>query len=208
VTSTPQGVLPLKVVDGRRLEKGFRDVLDPDGLMADLAGRAQRLPRWFYEVPSWEFSVETALTPHFDLWEFIHTDVREAEILRSFPRYVPCAITILALCLERYRDAVGTYVHISANGGYRSPRHALARFATPHCWGTAVNIYRIGDSFLDNEQAITRYAGVARDVLTGAYVKPYEEADDHLHIDLGYVLCTPRDAEVESYNPKLDWEPL
>jgi hypothetical protein len=208
MTATRNGVLPLRVVDGRRLAKDYRDVLDPDGVMADAAGRAQRLPRWFYEVPSWECSLETALTPHFDLWEFLHTDVREAEILRSFPRYVPCAVTILALCLERYRDAVGTYVHIAANGGYRSPRHAMAKFATPHCWGTAVNIYRIGDSFLDNEQSILRFGGVAREVLPGAWIKPYEEADDHLHIDLGYVLCTPRDAEVESYNPKLEWEPL
>ena len=61
-------------------------------------------------------------------------------------------------------EAVGTFVHVSANGGYRSPSHALTRNASTHCWGTAVNIYRIGDTFLDDRASIERYAGVAREV--------------------------------------------
>ena len=85
------------------------------------------------------------LTPNFGLWEFIDVDVREAEPLRRFPRYVPCAVTLLARALERFRDHVGTFVHVAANGGYRSPAHALTAHASPHCWGTAANIYRIGD---------------------------------------------------------------
>lgn len=142
--------------------------------------------------------MQIQLSPNFALWEFIQTDVREAAPLRAFPRYVPCAITMLALCLERFRDAAGTFVHIAANGGYRSPRHALSGNATPHCWGTAVNIYRIGDVYLDNREAIERYASLARQELTGAWTRPFGshrgQTDDHLHIDFGFVVSTPRNA--------------
>ena len=138
------------------------------------------------------------LSPSFALWEFIQTDVREAAPLRTFPRYVPCAITMTALCLERFREAADTYVHISANGGYRSPRHTLNGNATPHSWGTAVNIYRIGDVYLDDREAIERYGALARQTLPAAWTRPFGddrgETDDHLHIDFGFVLSTPRGA--------------
>ena len=39
--------------------------------------------------------MNTQLSPSFALWEFIQTDVREAAPLRGFPRYVPCAITMI-----------------------------------------------------------------------------------------------------------------
>jgi hypothetical protein len=52
-------------------------------------------------------------------------DVREVEAMRTFPRYVPCAVALLATALEVFRAEVGTFVHIAANGGYRSPGHAL-----------------------------------------------------------------------------------
>lgn len=136
------------------------------------------------------------LAPSFGLWEFIQTDVREANPLRQFPRYVPCAITLLAMALERFRDAAGTFVHIAANGGYRSPRHALSGNASPHCWGTAVNVYRVGDVFLDSRESIERFAALARQTIPGAWTRSYGpnwgETDDHLHIDLGYVLSMPR----------------
>jgi len=139
-----------------------------------------------------------ALSPSFSLWEFIQTDVRETPALRGFPRYVPCAITMLALCLERFRQVVGTFVHIAANGGYRSPRHALNVHATPHSWATAVNIYRIGDVDLDHREAIERFAALARQTLPGAWTRPYGtdpgQTDDHLHIDFGYVLSMPHGA--------------
>ncbi len=135
------------------------------------------------------------LSPNFALWEFIQTDIREAAPLRSFPRYVPCAITMLAQCVDRFREACGTFVHIAANGGYRSPRHALSANATPHSWGTAVNIYRIGDVFLDDRESIERYGALARQTLPGAWTRPFGpdrgQTDDHLHIDLGYVLSLP-----------------
>ncbi len=205
------GGLPLRVVDGRRLSKDYRDLLNPDGLMCDAQGRARRLPRYFYEIPSWEAARETRLAPHFYLWEFIHTDVREAPPLRTFPRYVPCAVTLLALCLEQFREAVGTYVHIAANGGYRSPWHRVNRHASTHAWGTAVNIYRIGDTFLDTREAVDRHAEIARAAIPGVWARPYghgaELADDHLHLDLGYVVAEPRDVPGDTFNPKLDGEP-
>ena len=187
---------PLRVVDGLRLEKALRDALLPGRTVLDDAGHERKLPRYFYEVPTWTAAMELRLSPSFTLSEFIQTDVREAAPLRSFPRYVPCAITLTALCLERFREAVGTYVHIAANGGYRSPRHALSGSATPHSWGTAVNIYRIGSVYLDDREAIERYAALARQELPGVWTRPYGmhpgETDDHLHLDFGFVIAAPR----------------
>lgn len=189
---------PLRVVDGLRLDKPLRDALLPGRILHDDTGATRRLPRYFYEIPSWEHAMRIQLSPNFALWEFIQTDVREAAVLRGFPRYVPCALTMLALCLERFREAVGEFVHIAANGGYRSPRHALNSNATPHSWGTAVNVYRIGDVLLDDREAIDRYAAMARQTLTGAWTRPFGtargETDDHLHIDFGYVVSVPHDA--------------
>src|SRR5688572_15363334 len=112
-------LFPLRVVDATTLDEQYRNVLRPGEVMRDAGGHPRELPRYFYEVPSWEVAMETNLSANFMLWEFIQVDVREAEPLRLFPRYVPCAITLLAICLERFRESVGTYVHIAANGGYR-----------------------------------------------------------------------------------------
>ncbi len=189
---------PLAIVDGIRLEKSIRDALLPGRIVHDASGRARRLPRYFYEIPSWDQAMSLQLSPNFSLWEFIQTDVREAAALRTFPRYVPCAITLLAASLERFREAVGSFVHIAANGGYRSPQHALSMNATPHCWGTAVNIYRVGDVYLDDRESIERYAAVARQALPGVWTRPFGtgrgQTDDHLHLDLGFVLSMPRGA--------------
>jgi len=187
---------PLEVVDGLRLDKALRDALMPGRIVCDDAGNRRRLPRYFYEIPTWEHAMAIQLSPNFALWEFIQTDVREAAPLRTFPRYVPCAITMTALCLERFRDACDSFVHIAANGGYRSPRHSLNGNATPHNWGTAVNIYRIGDVYLDDREAIERYGALARQTLPSAWTRPFGEnrgeTDDHLHIDFGFVLSMPR----------------
>jgi len=186
---------PLRIVDGLRLDKALRDALMPDRIVFDDAGRDHRLPRFFYEITSWDQAMSTQLSPNFALWEFIQTDVREAAALRAFPRYVPCAVTVTAMCLERFRDALGTFIHIAANGGYRSPRHSLNSNATTHSWGTAVNIYRIGDVFLDDRESIERYAALARQALPAVWTRPFGfnrgETDDHLHIDFGYLLSMP-----------------
>lgn len=204
--------IPLRIVDGRRLEKRFRDVLRPGGVLCDAQGQAHQLPRYFYEIPSWDTALDTRLSENFGLWEFIHTDVHEAEPLRTFPRYVPCAITLMALGLEHFRGAARNFVHIAANGGYRSPGHKLTVHATPHAWATAVNIYRIGDTMLDDREALEYYAALAYKSMPGVYVRPFGnrpgETDDHLHLDFGYVIAVPRGAPFETYNPKLDVEPL
>jgi hypothetical protein len=199
---TDSGALPLPVVDGLQLGEKQRRALCPDSVLTDDAGRARRLPRFFYEVDSWQTAQGIQLTENFALWEFLTVDVREAEPLRTFPRYVPCAVTVLAAHLQLFRDAVDTFIHIAANGGYRSPRHALTNAASTHCWGTAVNIYRIGDDYLDAADKIERYARLAEKKIPGCWIRPYGNekgfADDHLHLDLGYMLLVPREAPSEN----------
>ena len=207
----PTGI-PLRIVDARRLDRAMRDVLQPGGTLSDRHGRAHVLPRYFYEVPSWDIAHELQLTRHFTLSEFIQNDLHEAAPLRGFPRYVPCAVTLMAMALEHFRNAVGDYVHIAANGGYRSPAHALSTLATPHSWATAVNLYKIGDRLLDDRETLERYAEIAVQSMPGVYVRPFGTTlgftDDHLHLDLGYVVTVPRGAPLDSYNPKIGTEPL
>ena len=201
-TEAMSSTFPLRLIDGQRLEQRYRDVLLPGGTLRDHSGRARELPRWFYEVSSWEQARETHLSRHFTVSEFIHTDVREAPPLRVFPRYIPCATLLLAFALEQLREAVGTYVFIGANGGYCSPRHRGTGGASPHCWGTAANVYRIGDTYLDSPDTIRRYAALAREVIPTVWTRPLGDeralTDDHLHLDLGYVVSEPREALGES----------
>ena len=187
--------MPLPVVLAEALPREVRQVLRPGETLRDRSGAARVLPSAFLRVDSWNQARETLLTPHFSLWELIGVDVREAALARAFPRYVPCALVLLAAGLELFRLEVGTLVHVAANGGYRSPGHALTRHASRHCWGTAANIYRIGDTYLDNREEIEKYAAIARRVIPGAWVRPFGpgdgEADDHLHIDIGYTVLDP-----------------
>jgi hypothetical protein len=196
-----QPSLSLRLVDAMELGEPVRKALRPGGFMRDRQGRARRLPRYFYEVPSWDTALETELTPHFGLWELLDVDFREAEAMRTFPRYVPCAIVLLATHLEVLREKVGTVVRVAANGGYRSPAHAQSRTATPHCWGTAANIYRIGDEMMDSQEKIEKYSRLARDVLPGIWSRPFGSgpgfAFDHVHLDLGYATVVPHDAPSE-----------
>lgn len=194
-----RGTHPLRVVDGLELDPERRDVLRPGELMRDRAGRLRRLPRWFLEVPSWEAALETDLSPHFKVWEFLNVDVREHQLQRmEWPRHLPLAVGVLAAMLEVMRESVGTYVHIAANGGYRSPAHRLSTHAGPHLWGTAANIYRIGDDWLDDERTITRYSRLARSLSPALWARAYGhgvgQTDDHLHLDVGFAVVTPHEA--------------
>lgn len=188
-------MLPLPLVLADDLPREVRQVLRPGETLQDISGAARVLPSSFLRVDSWNLALETRLTAHFMLSELIGVDVREAPPLRAFPRYVPCALLLLAAALELLRLEVGTYVHVAANGGYRSPGHALSRHASRHCWGTAANIYRIGDTYLDSREEIEKYAAIARRVIPGVWVRPFGqedgEADDHLHVDIGYTLFDP-----------------
>jgi hypothetical protein len=191
--------LPLPLVRADDLSPELRKLLRPGETLRDRSGTARVLPSSFLRVASWNQALETDLTAHFKAWELIGVDVREAPLARSFPRYVPCALLLLAAALELFRLEVGTYVHVAANGGYRSPGHALSRHASRHCWGTAANIYRIGDTYLDTREEIEKYAEIARRVIPGVWVRPFGpedgQADDHLHIDLGYTVFDPVDAQ-------------
>jgi hypothetical protein len=191
----------LPIVDALELDETRRRILRPGEMMRDRSGRVRRLPRYFYEVDSWQTAVQLQLSEHFTLSEFLGVDVREAQPLRLFPRYVPCAVTLLAASLELVRHSVGTLIYIAANGGYRSPGHRLTDHASTHCWGIAANVYRVGDEYLDSQDRIERFARVITHVLPSAWVRPYghgkAEADDHVHVDMGYTVTTPRNASSE-----------
>src|SRR5881394_2860152 len=143
----------IKIVDAFDLEDELRSLLKPGEMVRDADNRRHRLPRYFYEVPSREAATEIRLTPHFGLNEFILVDLKETPRLQEFPRYIPCAVRVLAFYLEHFRAAAGASVHIAVNGGYRSPTHKLVHGATPHMWGTAADIYRIGGTILKTKEA-------------------------------------------------------
>ena len=191
----------LKIVDGLELSAEHREALRPGERVRIRGGDEVRLPRYFYEIPSWDAALEIELAPHFGAFEFLDVDVREAEPLRTFPRYLPCAVTTFAASLERFRDAAGGTVRIAANGGYRSPGHELSAATSPHLWGAAADIYRIGGEYLESTDRIDRYAEVARRTIPGVWVREAGDgpglAFDHLHLDLGYLSMVPRRLEQE-----------
>ncbi|HEV7867977.1 MAG TPA: hypothetical protein VGO90_09865 [Chthoniobacteraceae bacterium] len=192
--------LALKVVDGVKLDEERRALLRPGDTVHDARGRARVLPRFFYEIDSWDQAKRTFLSPHFRLSELISVDCREAALLlETFPHYVPCAISILSRYLEAFRQKADAPVFVSANGGYRSPAHALSQVASPHLWATAANVYRVGDTFLDDPASIEKYGRMAEGVAPEIFAKPYghgeHETDDHVHLDIGYVTYVPHQAE-------------
>jgi hypothetical protein len=192
---------PLPIVDGFELDAPVRSLLMPGAFVRDSHARLRRLPRFFYAVESWQVALAARMTPHFALWEFMDVDLYEPAPLRRFPRYVPCAVTTLAATLQVLRDQIGAPVHIAANGGYRSPSHGKSLPGSPHAWGVAANIYRIGDDYLDEREIIERYASLATGLLPAVRTRPYGPGpgcvDDHVHLDLGYVTAVPADAPSE-----------
>lgn len=188
----------LKVVDAFDLDDELRSALKPGEMVRDAQGRRHRLPRYFYEIPSHEVAMSTRLTSHFSLNEFILTDLKEAPRLQNYPRYIPCAVRLLAFYLEQFRAAAGASVHIAVNGGYRSPSHKLSQNASAHMWGTAADIFRIGSTILKTREAIDKYNEIAEDLSEEITILPYghvtgKNADDHVHLDLGYVTLVPRE---------------
>lgn len=191
---------PLKVIDGLALPAAHRELLRPGAARQDSAGRTHFLPRFFYEIESWEQARARRLAANFTVAELMTVDCREADLLlNTLPHYVPCAVAVLGRFLQDFRERVESPVFIATNGGYRSPAHAHFRPASPHLWAAAANIYRIGDTFLDDEKSIEKYARIAESIAPGVYVKSFghgpNESDDHLHLDLGYVTAVPRDCD-------------
>jgi len=188
----------IKIVDAFDLDDELRSLLKPGEMVRDADNRRHRLPRYFYEVPSREAAMTIRLTPHFGINEFVLVDLKEAARLQEFPRYIPCAVRVLAFYLEQFRAAAGASVHIAVNGGYRSPAHKMSHSATPHMWGTAADIYRIGTTILKSQEAIDKYNDLAEQLTDDITTYPYghvtgSTADDHLHLDLGYITVVPRE---------------
>jgi hypothetical protein len=188
----------LHAIDGAVLSEQYHTLLRPGESETDVLGNGHHLPRFFYEVGSWQEAQELRLAPHFTLAELMLVDCREARLLLSqFPHYVPCAVVLLARFLEDFRREVDGPVFVSANGAYRSPAHQIGGAKSIHAWGTAANIYRIGDTYLDNARAIERYGSIAASLSPAVLVRPFGtepgRTDDHLHIDLGFASLTPRE---------------
>ena len=193
----------LRPIDGLRLAEKYCALLRPGESEAGANGAVHRLPRFFYEIGSWDEAHEIRLAPHFTLAELMLVDCREATLLLSqFPHYVPCAILLLARFMEAFRREVDAPVFISANGGYRSPAHQIGGAKSIHAWGTAANIYRIGDTFLSDTRSMEKYRMVAASLGPAVFVRPFGrekgQTSDHLHIDLGYVRLTPRECSEAS----------
>jgi hypothetical protein len=188
----------IKVVDAFDLDDELRSLLKPGEMVRDAEGCRHRLPRYFYEIPSREAAIGIRFSPHFGLNELTLVDLKEPPRLQQFPRYVPCAVRVLAFYLEQFRREVGASVHIAVNGGYRSPSHKLSLNATPHMWATAADVYRIGTTILKGEETIEKYNAIAEDLSDDIRILPYghvtgANADDHVHIDLGYITVIPRE---------------
>jgi hypothetical protein len=188
----------LRPVDGLRLAKDYRALLRPGENEPGTHDSVHPLPRFFYEIGSWEEAQKVRLAPHFTLAELMLVDCREARLLLSqFPHYVPCAILLLARFLEDFRREVEAPVFISANGGYRSPAHQIGGAKSIHAWGTAANVYRIGDTFLSDAKSIAKYRAIAASLSPAVLARPFGhekgQTSDHLHIDLGFVSLTPRE---------------
>jgi len=193
----------LRPIDGLRVAEEYRALLRPEEIEADANGTVHRLPRFFYEIGSWEEAHEIRLAAHFTLAELMLVDCREERLLLSqFPHYVPCAIVLLARILEDFRREVDAPVFISANGGYRSPAHRIGGAKSIHAWGTAANIYRVGDTFLSDAKSIGKYRAVAASLSPAVFVRPFGrdkgQTSDHLHIDLGYAGLNPRECSEAS----------
>ena len=188
----------LRSIDGLRLSEEYRELLRPGESETGANSTVHHLPRFFYEIGSWEEAHEIRLAPHFTLAEMMLVDCRESRLLLSqFPHYVPCAILLLARFLEDFRREVDAPVFVSANGGYRSPAHQIGGARSIHAWGTAANIYRIGDTFLSGTKSMEKYRTIAASLGPAVFVRPFGrekgQTSDHLHIDLGYVRLTPRE---------------
>jgi hypothetical protein len=193
----------LRAIDGLRLAEEYRALLRPGERETDVLGNVHHLPRFFYEIGSWQEAHDTRLAPHFTLAELMLVDCREAALLlNQFPHYVPCAIVLLARFLEDFRREVDAPVFIGANGGYRSPAHGVGGANSIHAWGTAANVYRVGDTFVSDAKAVEKHRTIAASLSSVVFVRRFGrelgQTDDHLHIDLGFVSVTPRECSEAS----------
>ena len=73
----------LHAVDGFDLPHEYRVLLRPYEAETDFQGNVHRLPRFFYEIRSWQEAHDIRLAPHFTLAELMLVDCREARLLLS-----------------------------------------------------------------------------------------------------------------------------
>ena len=109
---------------------------------------------------------------HFTVSEFIHTDVREAARAPGLPAVHPVRNGSARV---RARAVPRSGRHLRLHRRQRRVLLASARgtgAASPHCWGTAANIYRIGDTYLDTPETIRRFAALAREVIPTVWTRP------------------------------------
>ena len=188
--------IPLEVVDGLTLDAEYQELLRPDETIIGHNGMTYRLPRYFFVVDSYEIAKQIKLAPNFFISEFLETDYKEADLQRDYPKYIPTAVTLMAAALGVLRKQVRSSIRIATNGGYRSPHHSLNTYMSPHCWGTAVNIYRIGNKHLNNQAIIDKYAEIIKKTLPGVWVRPYGTtvgtSFDQLHLDIGFTTAVPK----------------
>ena len=106
----------LEEVDGLKLDDGLRRILRPGELMRDRDGRLRRLPRFFYRIPSWEVALETPLSPHFEVWEFLKAEDNlerptevfgELKLLQMLEQFFDRAIYYAAVGYEQAKQGTG-----------------------------------------------------------------------------------------------------
>jgi hypothetical protein len=201
---TAEGVSADASLPLRRRAERCRDRTGPAAARRDADGPRRAASESCRGVPPHRFLGAGAghtADPHFMAWELIGVDVREAPLLRRVPAVRSMRSTAAGAALELFRMEVGTYVHVAANGGYRSPGHALNHHASRHCWGTAANIYRVGDTFCTSGTRLrsTRPSrGVCPGVVDPAVRHADGEVDDHLHLDLGYTTFDPLQSDEDT----------
>ena len=146
-------------------------------------GALHHLPRFFFEVPSWEEAHRCA-SRSLCLSELI-TSIRAKPICSCTPpSLVPCAILALAR-ISRFPPRNGRAGVYHANGGYRLLPTGQSRRVL-HNWGTARTFIASGDIYLNDEKSITRHASIARRSARRFLSGP-KDGDDHLQVDLGYL---------------------
>ena len=59
----------LRAIDGLNLPEEYRALLRPGQAETDFLGNMHDLPRFFYEIGSWQEAQEVRLAPHFTLAE-------------------------------------------------------------------------------------------------------------------------------------------
>ena len=186
---------PLRIITPSSMPGEVRAILKPGEIIQDHQGRIRQRPTHYFRVENEAQARKTRIAPYFRVHEFIDVDVYETASLRVWPRYMPCAVAILAAHLSALRATLGEGIYISANGGFRSPQHRKSTPDSIHAWGTAANIYRIGDEYLSKPEQVRKWRQRMRRLLPTASFRPIpcggDSVVDHLHIDIGYVTHVP-----------------